>query len=59
MDDQLIVWEFADGAVLVTTTAKENAMIEEYKADGWNFDEADRTGTVGDAVELLSTIKLN
>lgn len=56
--DQIIVWEFTDGSVLVTTTAKETAMIEDYKAVGWDFDEADRSGTVGDAVEFRSSIRL-
>ena len=57
--DQLIIWEFTDGSVLVTTTDKEAAMKLEYSDSGWDFEgEADRRLIVGNAVELSSAIKL-
>ena len=49
----LVVWEFEDGYVVVTTTEKEHSMIEAYKAGGWDFEEADRTAFGNeDAVEF-------
>lgn len=54
----LIVWEFADGAVIITTTEKEPAMIKDYEAGGFDFDEADRRVIVDDAVELEASVSI-
>jgi hypothetical protein len=57
--DQIIVWEFTDGSILVTTTAREAAMIEDYKACDWFFDEADRTVIEGNTAQFRSAIKFS